>query len=170
MTELRLWSPVWPRRSTNVFVLVVTVVGAALGLRYAGHRCVLLPTSFVHIAFTNLALCLVIAAGILSRGIITLLVGIPVFLLTGATIGSAFAMLGLRAILLIAPHGLLEVYGWLLATDIGFGNVRTKPGQWLEPESRARLIRSVCWMTATILTAAAVETLWTNWYRVNVGC
>lgn len=147
-----------------------TVLGIWLGFASSSKRCSLAHTSFSHVLFTNLSLCLLLALGLFTRGVTTILIAVPIFAFTGATMGSAFATLGGSAALLVLPHGPLEIYGWLLATDLGLAGTRLSRIPRGSTQLQGYIPRMGMWICIVVVTAAAVETVWTNWYMQHIGC
>lgn len=167
------------RSLVPALLLVTTIVVTGIFAGYAGTKteCTLSQVSFFPILFQNAGLALLIASGIFTFGITALLPGCPILFFTGASIGFAVRNAGGQAVILMLPHGLLEISGWVLSMQIGLMPLTmwraNRSGGRDEDQERPPVIALAKRITLLLLlltTAAAIETMWVNFYGKSVNC
>lgn len=160
-------------------LLVTAAVVAGVSAGYAGTKtgCALSQVRFIPILFQNMGLALLIASGIFTFSITALLPGCPILFFTGVSMGSAVKNAGGQAVILMLPHGLLEISGWVISMQIGLMPLTTwragrsgRPDNDREKPPVVALAKRIILLLLLLTTAAGIETLWVNFYGKSVHC
>jgi hypothetical protein len=149
-------------------VLSLLLAGGVHGFGRLARDCARTTVEIWPVVLQNGLLNALLMTGLFTAGLSTLVFGGALLVTTGATIGGVLGAYGHQGAALLAPHGLLELGSWVLATSIGLHPLtRRLAGSDLPPAALARRAGSVFLL---VLLAAPLERVWTSYYGNAIYC
>lgn len=158
-----------PSGLSMAFVLVFFAIGAAYGHRTGMADCSTGAVQYGAVLLGNLGMALLLMSGWFCLGLSTVVLGAVTIGGTGAAAGAIVQHYGPVGVVLLAPHGVVELWAAGLSTEVGLSPLYAR----LRPTHRVDggvLRGRALFAVGLIAVAALIEVAWTSTYGAGVDC